>query len=862
MIRFAPFVLIPSLLSAIPEVAQAQEAQLRIEFNIASQPLEKALNEFAAQADARIVFYPKTVEGRVAPRLVGAYSPRAALEKLLADSELVYHFRDERTIIIDAAGKPTADAAAGNPLRLAQAEGQAAEGGAAQQAADSEEAVPEVPEVPEVTVVGHVDFVQNDAYGATKMGMPIKDTPFTVIAVTHDLMDMASISAAGDLYKLDPSGSPSHQDAGNGSSRIRGFDGIRRIDGFREAQQWNVELDLVSFDRIEIIKGGVSTLYGQNEPGGVVNYVSKLPEHDFAVRMRGEAGSHEYYRYEGDVTGPIGAGEGWSYRVLGAIQNDDTFKQFGRDDRVVVVPSLMYRNDRSSVVLRAHYERLKQSGSFGPALQLDAALPTQYAGDWAAAVADGAVGLKLIPGDVPRSRTAYNAPGLGWDRDILLLQAQLEHRFESGWTLRANVQDMDLSTEGTTISVYGPYDVTGQAMGDMQFAQSQQFDGYSGEINLFGHVELLGREHLLFFGADYARQKRYAAFGYGSYFGYDVSRFNILNPVPITLDPESALYNDPVNYRNTYSGITVQAVLNPVDRLKVMLGGRYNSDRGGSANGPAAASIAEALQIAKSLEGYPQQSTHHFTRQFGAVYELTPRTNAYLAYSESFAPTSSVGYSSTDPAGTYLDPPQGTTYEAGVKGSFPNAWSYGVAAFEITQDIVITDPLHPAFEKLVGGRRNRGIELTLQGKLWPAVNVFAGASYQNSEYVAGPSDGFRSATAPRLGLTLYGTYEVLGGPWQGFGVGAGVVHKGDRKGSDVSYNFRDPGTGRPYLFDYGSYTEVDARLFFNRDRWGVYAAATNLLDERYYEIGAGDLLWVGQHVNPGRMLRVGFSLKL
>lgn len=821
--------------------------------DIPAGDLIAALKTFAKQTGVEVIYRTDRLQGMKTHGVAGTFTSVEAARKLLEGTQCIVSMDESTGAMLIATGS-SRTSTGGLPGSVAVAR-------ASETSPGPREAPPE-DLVAEVTVIGHVDFVENDAFGATKMGMPIKDTPFTVIAVTHDLMDMASISAAGDLYKLDPSGSPSHQDAGNGSSRIRGFDGIRRIDGFREAQQWNVELDLVSFERIEIIKGGVSTLYGQNEPGGVVNYVSKLPENDFAVRMRGEAGSHRYFRYEGDVTGPIGAQGDWSYRLIGAVQQDDTFKYHGQDDRVVAVPSLMYRNDRTSLVLRVHYEALKQSGSFGPALQLDAPLPAAYADDWAAAVADGAVGLRFIPDEVPRSRISYNAAGLGWDRDILLLQSQLEHRFESGWTLRAHLQDIDLSTAGTTMSVYGPYDVMGRAMGDMQFAQSQRFDGYNGEINLFGSVTVLGRDHLLFVGADYAQQERYAAFGYGSHFGYDLSRFNVLQPSPIALEPESALYNDPVNYQNSYFGVTAQAVLNPIDRLKLMLGARYNSDKGGSLNGPAAASIDEALRIAKSLDGYPKQSTHHVTRQAGIVYELTPHTNVYAGYSESFSPTSAMAYTPSNPAGTYLDPPEGTTYEIGIKGVFPNAWSYSAAAFQIAQDIVVADPLHPAFNMLVGGRRNRGIELTLQGRLRPEVNVFAGASYQDSRYVAGPSDGFRSATAPRLGLTLYGTYEFLGGAWQGFGVGAGLIHKGDRKGSDVSYNFRVPETGRPYLFDYGSYTEVDARVFFNAERWGVYLAATNLLDERYYEIGAGDLLWVGQHVNPGRSLRAGFSLKL
>ncbi|MBL8269150.1 TonB-dependent receptor, partial [Steroidobacter sp.] len=279
----------------IPSVASAQAAVRS--YSIVQQPLDQALRQFALSNNLDLLFDPEMVAGKISEALEGKYTVDEGLATLLRGSGLQATVSGSRAVINKVETGKYQNSISSSDYSVESASYQRVASAPAEEGNNDDRSSV----IGEVVVTSRIITTQNDAFGATKMGLPIAETPFSVIAVTEDMIDIASIRGVGDLYKIDPSGSPTHQD-GYGSSRIRGFAGQRRIDGFREGTDVNVELDMVSFDRVELIKGGTSTLYGQTEPGGVVNYVSKLPEMESAVRMRGEIGSHDYYRYEGDLT--------------------------------------------------------------------------------------------------------------------------------------------------------------------------------------------------------------------------------------------------------------------------------------------------------------------------------------------------------------------------------------------------------------------------------------------------------------------------------------------------------------------------------------------------------------------------------
>ncbi|MBL8265269.1 TonB-dependent siderophore receptor [Steroidobacter sp.] len=846
----------PLLLAGTAEaqMSSASQPAAKMAISIEMLPLTAALNKWAEQTGMMVMVPTEEgVDALIASAVIGEFTAEEALVRLLGNSGYTYQFVSARTVAVE---KPSREKTTfrrsdtgTSSLRLAQAE------------AVNEET--DARNLEEVVVTSQIIFTQNDAFGATKMGLPIKDTPFSVLPITGDLIELATVRDLNDLEKLDPSGAANNRDGAAGDNRIRGFQTEKRIDGFRNPF-FTVGNDLAPFDRIEIIKGGVGTLYGQTNPGGVVNFVSKLPQSTFAARLKTEAGSNDYQRVEGDLTGPLLGSDKWSYRLLAATQNDDTYLDYSRDDRTTFAPSLMYRDENSTFVLRGRYQHqdVSYATSGAPTFTLDRPLPEGMA--WEEALSTGVVGLKNV--DVPRSRWLSPIGG-GIESDVYLGQAQYEYNLPSGWKLRSNLQYAQVEIpDRRTVTLIGPFDVEGNALSFERGLNLKSLQrNVSGELNLFGDFNLLGRDHTLFLGVDYAQSSYFesALTNRGGNFGPEEAVLNLFNPdyeaaaQLITLTDAQRNTFRGGRTDNTYFGVTTQVILKPTDRVSVFLGGRFSTDAGGSAYAETLTNRSQALGMARKLETSDGRTVYdNFSKQIAVTYAPTGKLTVYASAGESFLPSFAWAYVEGNAEGDLIESLTTESYEVGVKGQLFGALEFTLAAFDMTQDVVTDDPEHPTFSLVSPGWNNRGVELTLQGRVTPSINLFAGLAFQDMTYDQAPDKGLRNGVeAPRLGLSLFGTYEILGGPLQGLGFGAGVVHKRGRE-TGVESGVTNPATGKPLLLDLGDFTEVDARIFYNAGQWGVYAAGTNLLDDNHMTTASGA---IGSFAfqNPGRAFRFG-----
>jgi iron complex outermembrane receptor protein len=233
------------------------------------------------------------------------------------------------------------------------------------------------------------------------------------------------------------------------------------------------------------------------------------------------------------------------------------------------------------------------------------------------------------------------------------------------------------------------------------------------------------------------------------------------------------------------------------------------------------------------------QSTH----QAGVTYALTPNLNVYVSYGDTFEPQIA-NLASGEPA----DPEEGRAYEVGLKGDFGgHRVSYSLALFNMERtNIVEVDRQNPGFDILAGTQRSRGIELDLEGEVLPGWDMYLSAASLDAEFTQGELAGARPANAPKFGLSLFTSYEVQNGSWQGLGIGGGVVHKAGREMNDL---FSYGGLTRVGFLD--DYTEVDLRVFYTRQRWQFELAASNVFDEDYYSNAFAQLI-TGFQVNPPR----------
>lgn len=684
----------------------------------------------------------------------------------------------------------------------------------------------------EEIVVRATQFKYEEAQSALKMPLSLKDTPQSVKVITQDLIDFASIANFEDIYKVDASGGVSHARDGFPRNYYRGFlqQGINaiKVDGFRMTA--NINLDLSPFERFEVVKGATSTLYGQNSISGTLNAISKAPTDEFGAQFDAQFGSDQHRRVQGDVHGPIDDVGRFSYRFVGAAQEEDSYLDTDGSRVTALAPTLKYQiGEDTSVTARVIYQDYTYAPSFGYGMQFtgsDSSDPDQLVSD----------NFRLPR--TPRDRSG-GAPWNHTEKEATFGQGVLEHRFENDWQLRGNAQYHKVKGNADAFQTWDT-DQAGDTFSYL-YGRDQENEVYAAEVNLFGDVEVFGRKHTLFFGADYAELNTDTM---------DVGEsgpagFSILAPDWSSVPAHRAatdydFFNNSEN-RREISGVTAQVLARPVEKLTVSIGARYSHDV--TRNRFRSGDIADWQDYSLAPFGtWSELKASEITTQGGLTYALTPQLNLYASYGETFEPRDGRLFG----AGL-AGPEEGKAYEVGVKGDALNRrLSYSVAAFDMRRtNIQQSDPDHPGFVLPLGTQRSRGVEVDFQGTLAGGWEVFGSLAWLEAEFIEGQYVGFQSANGPDFGLSLFTSYQVQQGALRGVGVGAGVVRKSGRETFDAS------SYSRPVVFDLGGFTEVDLRMFYDRDQWRYEIAATNLLDTTYYSSYSAAMSF-GLQVNPPR----------
>lgn len=704
---------------------------------------------------------------------------------------------------------------------------------AAQQASAPAEQSGTPSEEGEEIVVRGQRFYYEEAGSALKVPLSIKDTPQTVVAITKDMLDFASVNALQDIYKLDASASATHATPDTTVNYYRGFrqqssNGVR-IDGFR--LNIDTPLDFAPFARIELVKGATSTLYGQNSIAGTMNIISKAPRSEFGGEIMFEGGSFDQYRGEVDLYGPLTSDRRLTFRLVAAYSDRGSHLRFVNDRVAVIAPMLRYEfSPDTSITTRINYQDYDTVPFFGPGLVYD--------GDVAEALANGFDPAKLSRPDLPRN--FFN--GTAADRSRmknLTWQTSFEHRFGNDWRLRANAQYVWGSAAWESIfSGYAGADYVPTFNRQSKNRTSNTL--YGGEINLFGDVHALGGKHTLFFGADYSR----ISFPILSAQAM-IGRLSMRDPDYVKAVPRRADFKDFDSFfqRRLFQedfGLTAQAMLRPVKGLTLILGTRYSRDRISDQirTGP--------IELLDDQTAAPfnrsELSTSKVTFQGGATYALNAQTNLYASYGQTYEPKTE--RQSVD---TYIDPEEGRAYEIGLKGNLSRKLSYAFALYYMTRSNIAQSRLGSDFYDPIGTQRSKGAEVSLQGTVLPGWEAYLSVSALDAAFIDGDYKGLRPESAPKFGLSAFTSYTVQHGALKGLGAGAGVVHKSSYRTFFAETDTR----GRPLPYDMPASTEVDLRAFYATGGWNLSASVTNLFNSRYQALSHNGFAF-GFNVNPGR----------
>ncbi|WP_022977340.1 TonB-dependent siderophore receptor [Nevskia ramosa] len=709
-----------SSLALNPLAALAQDSGESVQFfelNLPEQPLGTALTALSRETGVQVAADRELLAGRRAAALRGRYSAAQALERLLAGSGLSARSQGAGWLV------ESTGAVALAPVTVA---GVRAEG-----------------------------FKAETQQTATKMQLSLRETPQSVTVITRESLDARQVQTLGQALELSAGVA---QFSGNGpfasqpsfgfnQTTIRGIaiDDLYdfREDGFVNGSYFSLP-DLAIYDRIEVVKGPNSVLYGRGSVGGLINRVRKKPLADARADIEVTAGSFDTYRADLDVTGPLGTDKARG-RLVAAYADTGSFVDGPEAQRTVVAPSVeLDLTPTTKLLVHGLYQSEDIIANTGFALRRTA--------------------TGFDAPNIPRSQYNGVITAKPYTWETLAASATLEQKLGDRWlaTLRLNATRIDTPIRVDAYS-YGftegdnPETEAVERRGDTTVLGNDfEIDReiWSGELQLSGAFDAFGREVKTTFGVDhnsnnYSRRGSYTAYASGNL--YD----NVFEQPAQERFPGAFFGGNP-----SATGFYAQGQVRPIERLSVLLGLRYDE---------------VSLRAFNGDESVKQtDSVRDVTGRVGLTYDLSEQVSVYSLYAQSFEPV----LFSTDINGNLLKPETGVVYEFGTKTEwFGGRLGVNAALYRIErEDIPISAVVPPGerpYSVSSGLQRSDGVEVEANGRPFPGWDISLALNRVESEF-KDPDDQFFGRTpggSARWQAALYTAYEVQTGLLKGFGAG-------------------------------------------------------------------------------------------
>jgi iron complex outermembrane receptor protein/outer membrane receptor for ferric coprogen and ferric-rhodotorulic acid len=631
----------------------------------------------------------------------------------------------------------------------------------------------------------------------SKIPQTVRETPYSVSIVTRQRLDDQNITKIEDVLKQTTGMTVTRFDgAGNANSiSARGFSiGSIQLDGLpiSQATSYSTALDTAIYDRIEILRGPAGLLQGAGEPGGTINLVRKRARSEFSGSAGFMLGSWDTKRAEFDVTGKLVESGRVRARVVGVVDNRDSYIDVVKSDKTVGYGTLEF--DLTS----------KTTLSLGAAQQKsdtvrDLGLPTYANGT-------------LL--NLPRSTFAgSNANTQAQETNEMF--AELEHHLDSGGLLKLSAREVERWTYDRGVRANSAVNaVTGNV--NMQGAASQRetinrnVDAYLATPFNWG-----GRTHRALLGFSYSTEDdKTASVTAGGGGTLNIFQPNYDTPLPsLPLGPYSS------GAGQTQSGVYGQMQLKPIDRWTFLLGGRLSWWD------------TETRNLLTGGVSAPPKLDRQFTPLTGAIFELDDRSSLYASYAETF-----VAQTAIDANNKLLPPRTGSQIEFGVKSEFfDKRLNTHLAVFRILDnDRAIADPNDLTNTKSIPGGevRSQGWEAEVSGQIRPGWELTAGYAYTDTKYLKAPVNQvgqvFDTGT-PKHNVNLWARHTGRDRALNRWSMAGGL--------RSVSGSYAQSNGIR---INRDAYTIVNAQIGYQINKTtSASLTVNNLLDKIYYEKVSG-----------------------
>jgi len=758
---------------ASSQLIAAEQASSVRAYNLPAAPLSTTLNQIASQGGLALSLNPALAAGKTSAPVNGQYDAAGALRAALQGT-----------------GLQLEQSSAGTYTLAAVPEG--------------------VMALPETSVIG-VENLETawgpvEGYTATRTAAGTKtdtalvEAPRSISVATRQQMDDRSVHSLDDAVRYMPGITASSYGSDTRADwlRVRGFEPTQFLDGLPlpKGVYANPKQETWNLDRLALLRGPASSVYGQTPPGGLLDMVSRRPSAEASSAIQLQYGSDNHRQINFASTGRIDDAGQFLYGISGVVRDSDTQIDHIENKRYNLAPSLTWNiDDDTKFTLLSQFTR----DDTGITSQF---LPIQ--------------GTKIRSplGDISHHKNLGDPDWEYYDRTYYALGYAFEHRLNDVWQFRQNLRytKSDLSFQALTVGAYAynPVDAAGN-VGRTSTSVDEDISQFAVDNNFQADFATGEVRHTLLLGLDHQRNNANFLSIYG-----DGLKTNVNNPIygqPIVRPDRSSAYLD-YNQKINQTGLYVQDQM-ALDQWRLTLGGRED--------------WVHTSTLFNKTDATNTDRDKHFSGNAAISYVFDSGFVPYLSYAESFQTTAGADASATGS----LKPTEGKQWEMGIKYQPPGSKTLLTAAvYDLTQkNVAVTTTIgNTPITSQTGEVKVKGLELEATSDVTDNLKVIAAYTLAKSEVQKGDFKGNRLQLMPNQQASLWTDYTWHTGVLDGFGVGAGVRYTGNTYGDQAN----------TWLGKADAFTVFDAAVHYDLGRLdnslkGASLAlnATNLFDKDY-----------------------------
>ena len=636
---------------------------------------------------------------------------------------------------------------------------------------------------------GPVDGYVAEATGTgSKTATPISDIPQSVSVVGREELDDRGVVTKIDealRYTAGVSTEPFGSDPDTDWFYIRGFDATQTgvfLDGLNLYSYGfgGFQMDATMLERVEVLKGPASVLYGGSSPGGIVDLIRKRPQDEPAYST--EIGINNFGNafFGFDANDKLNADGTLTYRITGKVAGGDNYSDYSEDLRGFLMPQVTYApDDATSLTVYAIVSALDQTHVGNGFLPYEGTVTS---------APFGKIDRDFFFGEPDHDFGRYDEQMIGYE---------FSHEFDNGWKVTQNLRYSHLDKAEELVYPYAYTAIYDLAR--LGFRHDTSVDSFAVDNRAEKEFATGFLDHALLIGLDYKN------------FKIDQTQASAF-PAP-DLDPGDPVYGGDLPAYSTYLdqvmrlkqlGVYAQDQIRFGGAWLVTLNGRYDH-----------VDTESDAAIGTSYKA----SDDALSGRAGLAYEFDNGLTPYVSAATFFNPLIGTAFD-----GSPLKPEEGHQFEGGIKyqPTFIDGLFTASVYHIVKQNVALTRP--DFLQEQLGEVTSSGLEL--EGKVnltqnWKLLGSYTYNDLEITEDLNAELIGNRPYLIPEHQAALWLEYLVTEGALEGASVGGGLRYQGESF-ADNANTAKVPDA-----------VVADAAIRYEKNGWGAALNVTNLFDKDY-----------------------------